>query len=139
MIDGSGGGDLVLIDACFAGDLPEGDMRHLELAGVDVLLARVRGRFYAISDRCGHEGARLSAGRLEGTVVTCPAHASRFDLATGRAISGPAMGALAGVGGLSPRVRALVREKASEMARALVDDLQVYRVIVEDGRVLVEV
>jgi len=139
VIDGGGGDLLVLIDACGADDLPEGGMRRLELGGVGVLLARVRGEFYAVSDRCGHEGARLSAGRLDGSVVTCPAHGSRFDLETGKAISGPAMADLPGLAGLSPRVRALVRKKAAEMARAPVADLRIFRVAVEGGRVLVEV
>lgn len=49
------------------------------------------------------------------------------------------MGALAGLTGLSPRVQALARKKAAEMAQAPVADLRVYLVKVEDGRVLVEV
>ncbi|KAF5039778.1 Naphthalene 1,2-dioxygenase/salicylate 5-hydroxylase system, ferredoxin component [anaerobic digester metagenome] len=114
-------------------------MRHIDLGGEGILLARVHGQFYAVDDRCGHEGARLSAGRLDGTIITCPAHFSRFNLETGKAISGPAMGALAGLTGLSPRVQALARKKAAEMAQAPVADLRVYLVKVEDGRVLVEV
>ncbi|HIH03259.1 MAG TPA: hypothetical protein HA263_05225, partial [Methanoregulaceae archaeon] len=51
----------------------------------------------------------------------------------------PVMAALPGLEQLSPRARALAREKAAEMAAARVGDLQAYRVTVENGRVLVDV
>lgn len=114
-------------------------MVHVEAAGREVLLANVNGGFHAVSDRCSHEGALLSGGRLEGAVVTCPAHGSRFDVATGKNLSGPVMAAVPGLEQLSPRARALAREKAAEMAKARIGDLPVYRVTVEDGRVFVDV
>ena len=114
-------------------------MVHVEPAGRELLLANVNGEFHAVSDRCSHEGALLSGGRLDGAVVTCPAHGSRFDVATGKNLSGPVMAALPGLEQLSPRARALAREKAAEMAAARVGDLQAYRVTVENGRVLVDV
>jgi 3-phenylpropionate/trans-cinnamate dioxygenase ferredoxin component len=122
-----------------AGDLAAGRMVHVEAAGREVLLANVNGTLHAMSDRCSHEGALLSGGRLEGLVVACPAHGSRFDVATGRNLSGPVMADLPGLGQLSPRARAMAREKAAEMAAARVGDLPVYPVTVENGRVLVGV
>ena len=114
-------------------------MVHVEVAGRELLLANVGGTFHAVSDRCSHEGALLSGGRLDGRVVTCPAHGSRFDVATGRNLSGPVMADLPGLEQLSPRARAMAREKAAEMAMARVGDLPVYPVRVEDGRILVGV
>ncbi len=99
----------------------------------------MNGTFHAVSDRCSHEGALLSGGRLDGGVVTCPAHGSRFDVATGKNLSGPVMADLPGLERLSPRARAMAREKVAEMARAPVAGLPVYRVTVENGRVLVDV
>ena len=125
-------------DVAAEDDVPPGAIVHLEVNGLEVLLANVGGSFYATGDRCAHEGARLSAGRLDGTVVTCPAHGSRFDVTTGKNLSGPAMAGLPGLEQLSPRARAMAREKAAEMARAPIADLPVYRVTVENGRVLVE-
>jgi len=55
-----------------------------------VALYRVDGQWCAISDRCPHAGAQLSAGELEGTVVTCPQHGSQFDVRTGERLRGPA-------------------------------------------------
>jgi nitrite reductase/ring-hydroxylating ferredoxin subunit len=138
VIDGYGGGDPVLIDVSGTDGLPDGGMRHLELAGVEVLLARVGGRFYAVGDRCPHEGARLSAGRLDGTIVTCPAHGSRFDVTTGAKVSGPVAERIPGLENLSPRAQALARKKTAEMAKTPVGDLRTYRVIVEGNRVLVD-
>jgi 3-phenylpropionate/trans-cinnamate dioxygenase ferredoxin subunit len=130
---------MTFTDVAAAGDAPEGRMLHVDLAGREILLANVGGTFYAMSDRCSHEGARLSLGRLDGTVVTCPAHGSRFDVTTGRNLSGPVMAGLPDLAQLSPRARAMAREKAAEMAKARVGDLPVYRVAVENGKVLVEV
>ncbi len=44
------------------------------------LLARVGDKYYAADNRCPHMGGKLSPGKLEGTVVTCPRHGSQFDL-----------------------------------------------------------
>lgn len=55
-----------------------------------VALYQVGGRLVAACDVCPHAGARLSDGPLDATVVTCPAHGSRFDLAGGERIRGPA-------------------------------------------------
>ncbi len=62
--------------------------------GVDVLLVRDGERLFAIANRCTHQGAPLSRGRVtfSGSIasVTCPVHGSTFDLATGKVLRGPA-------------------------------------------------
>jgi nitrite reductase/ring-hydroxylating ferredoxin subunit len=59
-----------------------------------VLVVRDGDRLFAIADRCTHQGASLSKGRVtfSGSIaqVTCPAHGSTFDLATGRVLRAPA-------------------------------------------------
>lgn len=50
----------------------------------------VGGRLYAVADRCPHTGAMLSDGEVEGTVLSCPRHGSRFDVCTGERVRGPA-------------------------------------------------
>ena len=66
--------------------------------------------------------------------MTCPAHGSRFDVATGKNLSGPVIADVPGVEPLSPRLRAIAREKMAEMAKARVDHLPTYRVTVERPR-----
>ena len=46
------------------------------------------GEFYAVDDTCTHQDASLADGWLEGCLIECPLHSSRFDLRTG-AVDGP--------------------------------------------------
>lgn len=71
-------------------DVPEGGSRAVYHRGDRVALFRTGGKVYALSDRCPHAGAPLCDGRVEDGAVTCPYHGSRFDLATGRLLAGPA-------------------------------------------------
>jgi 3-phenylpropionate/trans-cinnamate dioxygenase ferredoxin subunit len=52
--------------------------------GKEVLLANVDGAYYAIANKCTHLGGSLGKGVLEGSIVTCPRHGSRFDVRTGK-------------------------------------------------------
>ncbi len=70
-------------------DLAPGRMKWVAVDRERVLLVNVAGVFYALSDACGHQRAPLSRGRLEGCVVECPLHFARFDVRTGRLLSGP--------------------------------------------------
>jgi len=60
--------------------------------GERVLVARVGGRFFAVSDTCTHYEQSLSGGMLdtERAAVECPLHRAVFDLATGEVLEGPA-------------------------------------------------
>ena len=69
-----------------AGDLTDGMMKSVVLGEQDIIIARVEGKFYAAQGRCPHMRAYLSRGKLNGTVVTCPLHGSRFDLKTGKVV-----------------------------------------------------
>jgi nitrite reductase/ring-hydroxylating ferredoxin subunit len=48
-----------------------------------VAVFNVAGRIFAIADTCPHAGGSLGMGRLEGSIVTCPMHGMKFDVATG--------------------------------------------------------
>ncbi len=66
--------------------LKDGEMKSVDVSGHDFLLAKVEGKFYACDNRCPHMGGKLAEGKLEGTVVTCPVHASQYDLKDGHVI-----------------------------------------------------
>jgi nitrite reductase/ring-hydroxylating ferredoxin subunit len=70
-------------------EIPDGKMKHVEVDGKEVLIANVGGKFYAISDRCGHMNALLSMGNLTGNTVTCPFHGAKFDVITGKKLTEP--------------------------------------------------
>jgi nitrite reductase/ring-hydroxylating ferredoxin subunit len=67
-------------------DLPPGAMQAVDVAGRELLLAHVDGKFYAMLRTCTHMGWNLCEGRLDGKVVTCPRHGARFDVTTGAAV-----------------------------------------------------
>jgi nitrite reductase/ring-hydroxylating ferredoxin subunit len=69
-------------------DVPVGKMKHVEVEGIEIMIANVEGKFYAVGDRCPHLNAKVSEGTLNKTIVTCPRHLSTFDVSTGRVISG---------------------------------------------------
>jgi nitrite reductase/ring-hydroxylating ferredoxin subunit len=62
----------------------EGKLLGVRLESERVLLSRIKGKVYAVADRCPHLGMSLARGKIEDGVVTCPWHNSRFDLCTGR-------------------------------------------------------
>lgn len=58
-----------------------------------VLLVRDADRVFAIHDRCSHRGCSLADGHLDGGVIECACHGSRFALADGALRRGPATAA----------------------------------------------
>lgn len=58
----------------------------VRVAGWHVLIARTENGFAALNDRCTHQAARLSGGRIRRGAVMCPLHGARFDVASGRCI-----------------------------------------------------
>jgi len=76
----------VLADAEFR----ESEMKRVDAGGVPVLLVRRAGEVCALANTCSHLGGPLSEGKLEGDVVQCPWHGSRFNVRDGSVVDGPA-------------------------------------------------
>ena len=70
-------------------EIPVGGMKAVKLGDLNVLIANVNGSYYAIGSVCTHRNGDLSKGTLEGNTVTCPNHKAKFDVTTGRVVSGP--------------------------------------------------
>ncbi|MFL5762587.1 MAG: Rieske (2Fe-2S) protein [Bacteroidia bacterium] len=66
-----------------------GRVTTIEVNNKKICLAHNEEGFFAVSDRCPHNGASLGNGFCtnEGSVV-CPVHRYHFDLKNGRARSG---------------------------------------------------
>jgi nitrite reductase/ring-hydroxylating ferredoxin subunit len=80
-------------DAESAGGLnefPEGKIRRRFVNGREIALVFWQGRFYAFSNRCPHAGFQMHFGFVEGDKLHCPIHYAEFELATGKAVFGPA-------------------------------------------------
>ncbi|MGH2619081.1 MAG: Rieske 2Fe-2S domain-containing protein, partial [Anaerolineales bacterium] len=74
----------------FLRDLRPGKVMLVQVGGQRVAVYNVGGTFYATQHDCTHEDGPLSEGDLQGTVITCPWHGSRFDVTTGKLVRGPA-------------------------------------------------
>ncbi len=105
------------------GELADGAMKSVSTKQGEVLLARVGNKYYAASNRCPHMKGKLDQGTLEGTVVTCPLHGSKFDLKDGKVVRW-----LGGTGVLA-RVGRVFKSA---------QDLKTYPVQVKDDQILVE-
>lgn len=73
-------------------ELEEGKPRRVRADGIPIVLVRHRGGVYALGERCAHLGGPLSEGEVVGDTIACPWHGSRFALADGHLIDGPATG-----------------------------------------------
>ncbi len=71
------------------GDVPDDDMIGCSVEGRSIGVYRIAGRLYAAEDVCPHARVLLSKGRFDGRAVECPIHAARFNVVTGRRLSGP--------------------------------------------------
>ncbi len=70
---------------------PRGRLATVMFDGTEVVIANVRGRYYAIDGLCRHAGAPLGAGRLIGCELTCALHGWTYDVTDGW-MTNPALG-----------------------------------------------
>jgi len=68
------------------GEFSDGSKKKVSIEGQEIMIARVGNIYYAVGNRCTHMAGDLSAGTLEGTVITCPRHGSQFDIRDGKNI-----------------------------------------------------
>jgi 3-phenylpropionate/trans-cinnamate dioxygenase ferredoxin component len=74
------------VEVAKTNEIAEGTMKKVRGGGRELLVAHIAGRFFCSDNLCPHLGGDLSAGTLNGTVITCPMHHSRFDLSDGHMI-----------------------------------------------------
>ena len=99
------------VDLLGTDEVPDGTMRMAWVDGTDqVLVVNTDGAIRAMQGICSHEYFELDKGFLTAGTLTCALHLSRFDLADGEPLDPPAELPLA-----------------------------IYDVVVEDGRVLIEI
>lgn len=73
-----------------AADFPEGKLTRVQAGTMPALVVRTESGLHAIAATCSHAGGPLDEGSLEGDVVTCPWHGSRFCVRDGAVRNGPA-------------------------------------------------
>ena len=70
-----------LVPVALATELSPGQRKLVFVKGKSVVLFNVEGTIHAIENSCPHNGASLASGCIDGTVLRCPAHGLKFDLA----------------------------------------------------------
>jgi len=114
-----------------------GGMLAVEIQGRHIVICRCEdGTLHAVARRCGHMNAPLEKGTLEGTILTCPLHWARFDVATGEVLGDP-IAAYLGPDPLPPRAEQRLRNEALLLADIHTQPLDVYATCVCDGWVMV--
>jgi nitrite reductase/ring-hydroxylating ferredoxin subunit len=68
-------------------ELWEGEVRGVNLGGLDVVLCNVDGELFAYEDRCPHLANPLSHGVLDANTLRCAAHEWEFDARTGHGVN----------------------------------------------------
>ncbi len=81
----------------------------VKVGEVPIAIVRAGGMLHAVNNVCTHQYALLSDGYVEDGCIECPLHQGKFELATGKAICAP-----------------------------VTEDIAVYPVKVEGGKILVE-
>jgi len=71
--------------------VPEGELKKVDVAGEPVALFNVGGKIYATTNICTHEHCELDENHsINGDVVECTCHGSKFNIKTGAVVLPPA-------------------------------------------------
>jgi 3-phenylpropionate/trans-cinnamate dioxygenase ferredoxin subunit len=88
-----------------ADEIAAGARKLVEVRGRKIVIFNLAGEFFAVSDRCPHQGGPLSKGLLtgfvsstepgeycysrKGEVIRCPWHSWEYDIRTGKSWCDP--------------------------------------------------
>ena len=127
-------------------EFPVGSRKLVDVRGRKIAVFNVKGEFFALANRCPHQGGGLCDGRLTGLVeasapgeyrwsrrgeiIRCPWHGWEFDLRTGKSWCEPS------------KVRARQFNVSVAPGAALVEGpyvAETFSVSVEDDYVVLEV
>ena len=68
-------------------ELPTGEVMRAEAHGLELCLANIDGKVYAISNECPHASWPLDAGFLDGEEIVCPGHNLSFNIPNYKKVS----------------------------------------------------
>lgn len=97
------------MDVGSAAAIGDSESLSADIDGLALLVVRCGSEFYAVEDRCTHDGEPLDGALIESCQIICPRHGAHFCARSGEALTPPAY-----------------------------EPLRTYKVRVEDGRILVE-
>lgn len=124
-------------------EFPAGTRRIVSVGEQSIGVFNIKGSFFALRNRCPHQGGPLCLGRVGGTtlaskpheliygredeIIKCPWHGWEFEIATGRSVFNP------------HKVRVRTYEVAVEEPEDDDPSIETFPVTVEDGLVVLYV
>jgi 3-phenylpropionate/trans-cinnamate dioxygenase ferredoxin subunit len=142
---------------CPVGELPPGERRIVDIGRRSIGVFHVGDRFYAVRNRCPHQGGPLCVGHILGDAVAhvpgaaavsenplriaCPWHGWEYDLATGQSFMGPGDPGVKSYGVALEPGEALVAEVEDRQVKLVPGPYtaETFEVKVEDDYVVLEV
>jgi nitrite reductase/ring-hydroxylating ferredoxin subunit len=142
---------------CPVGELPAGERRIVNIGRRSIGVFHVGERFYAVRNRCPHQGGPLCVGHILGDAVAdvpgaaavsnnplriaCPWHGWEYDLATGQSFLGPSDPGVKSYGVALELGGVLVAEMEDQQVKLVPGPYtaETFEVKVEDDYVVLEV
>jgi len=97
------------VELCKTADVPAGEVRRVEAAGLTLAVYNLHGDFCVTDDACTHGPGLMSEGFVDGDIIECNFHQGQFNIRTGEVVGPPCM-----------------------------IPIRTYKAFVEDGRVFIE-
>jgi nitrite reductase/ring-hydroxylating ferredoxin subunit len=96
-----------------------GTMKTFKIENEDILVANVKGEYYAISAICPHMSGYLGKGTLKESTIRCPVHGAEYDVKTGK---------------LTKDIPWIMKKMTKK-----IDELKTYDVKIENGNIKVTI
>jgi nitrite reductase/ring-hydroxylating ferredoxin subunit len=98
-----------LVKVCPTSEIAENSAKSFELGNNYIAVYNIGGTFYATDNECTHGAASLADGILEDDIIECALHFGAFNVKTGAPVQAPCF-----------------------------TPLRTYKVVVQDGQVMVD-
>jgi len=91
---------LALIDVCPVEELPPGHVKVVFAGTLAIGVYNLGGELFGLEDRCSHDDGPLCEGDFDPDdgIAICPRHGANIDIRSGRALTLPAVDAVATYG-----------------------------------------
>lgn len=127
------------VEAGKVSEINNGQMKHVEINGEEIVIANIDGKFYAFAERCGHMNSRLSHGSINQNIVTCPFHGAKFDITTGKKVREPVLEIPPDMEPLPAKWQKYMEYVSQEIAFIKTYDQKTYEVKVEGDTIKIKV
>lgn len=105
---------------CDISDISRSSMKGFPVKDKYVLIANIKGNFYAVDAICPHMNGFLPVGTLEKNIISCPTHGAQYNVKTGK----------------------LVKDIDEELKLATgsgASDLQTYKLSIKNGSIFIDI